>query len=510
MSDDDGPFIHPDAYQRMNGYAKVTRKFDDGGELSAMAMAYGGTWNMSGVLPARAVCGESDGTPVPAAYAGSHCINRFDSIDPSQGGGSQRYMTLLSYRKPTTHGDVELTAYGLHSNLQLFPNDGIAAAFQPAGIQYGSQVEQDDSRFESGISATVHRADDVEGTTLHSTYGLQIRNDVIASQLHRTEQRVRLDGMPGIPGPIEDSAIDETEMGAFVEEDWRLRKWLRLVLGGRADRVDADVNNMSPVAAVKPSGYVGQGQLSPKAALVVSPTSQLDLFANFGQGLSPPTTCARSIVGSATTLLAKATGGELGVTLRPMPRLALSGVAFVLDLTSEQTIDGDVASTEPSGPTRRYGTELTARYEGVHMFAQGTYTYAHARYTDAADIAAGTDYVELAPKHTLSAEVGTWQRVGPIAITGSLNVRAMSDRAASSDNTLTATGFAIVSGALSARYKRVEVGLDVINIGDEKWREGQFVVASRLPGEGPNPPEGISFTPGVPRTFLGNLIVRFP
>jgi hypothetical protein len=36
------------------------------------------------------------------------------------------------------------------------------------------------------------------------------------------------------------------------------------------------------------------------------------------------------------------------------------------------------------------------------------------------------------------------------------------------------------------------------------YREGQFAVNSRLPGEGPNPPAGISFTPGIPRTVIGH------
>ena len=32
---------------------------------------------------------------------------------------------------------------------------------------------------------------------------------------------------------------------------------------------------------------------------------------------------------------------------------------------------------------------------------------------------------------------------------------------------------------------------------------------SRLPGEGPNPPEGISFTPGLPRRFLVHAAIRW-
>ncbi|HTR53810.1 MAG TPA: TonB-dependent receptor [Kofleriaceae bacterium] len=507
---EDGPFIHPEDYNRMSSVVKATRQLGGGSTLTLEGMAYSGTWNMSGVLPARAVCGEGDGTPVPAAYAGDHCINRFDSIDPSQGGASQRYMIESTFRKPLANGNVEASVYSLHSNLQLFPNDGIAAPFQPDGIRYGSQVEQDDARFEQGLNVRVHQHFDLPLAPLQSTFGLQIRNDVVASQLHRTEDRVRLDGLPGIGGPIEDSGIDETESAAYAQEDWHPLKWLRAMAGARIDRIDADVNNEAVTAVVKASGYRGAEQLSPKAALVVTPESHVDLFANFGQGFHS-NDIRTVVVGDATTLIARATGYELGATIRPIDGLAVSTVGFLLDLTSEETIDGDTASTDPSGPTRRYGTEVTARYQlGHSVYAEGTYTYAHARYTDEADIMAGTTYVELAPRHTLSAELGAIEQLAPgLTVYGSVNVRAMSDRYAESDGSLIATGFTVFNGELGVRFKNYELGTTIINIGDEVYREGQFAVQSRLPGEGPNPPEGISFTPGLPRRFLVHAAIRW-
>ena len=44
--DEDGPFIHPENYDRLSTAAKVTRVLDDGSELSVEAMSYSGTWNM--------------------------------------------------------------------------------------------------------------------------------------------------------------------------------------------------------------------------------------------------------------------------------------------------------------------------------------------------------------------------------------------------------------------------------------------------------------------------------
>jgi outer membrane receptor protein involved in Fe transport len=516
---EDGPFLHPENFYRFNGYFKVTRVLDAKSELSGMLMGYGGSWNMSGVLPARAVCGEGDGTKTSPLYAGSHCISRWDSIDPSQGGASQRFMALSSYRRRIDDGDFEITAFGLHSNLQLFPNDGIAAPFQPAGVQYGSQVEQDDVRTEVGATLRVTKNVKLGPMDIRSTIGLSFRYDNVGSQLHRTEQRQRLDGFPGIPGPITDSGINETEMGAYFEEDWHPTSWLRFVLGGRVDRVDADVSNESPTAVDKISGYNGATQLSPKATMVISPVKQLDLFANYGRGFHSNDArtipcgvvrCPFNPQAMPTTLLATATGYEVGATVKPVDGLSISGDVFLLNLTSELTIDGDTASTAPSGATQRYGVEVSGRYNfRNNVYVDASFTVAHARYTDQQDIAAGTTLVPLAPIRTFSAGVGTRQPVGPVTLIGSAYVRSMSDRPATGDGTLTATGFTVFNASLGVRWRFLELGGDMLNIGNVDWREGQFAVQSRLPGEpnhGANQAQGISFTPGIPRTVLGHLI----
>ncbi len=268
------------------------------------------------------------GTPTPAAYAGSHCINRFDSVDPTQGGSSQRVMALARYRRQMDeHWTLDATVYSLHSNLQLFPNDGIAASFQPDGIQYGSQVEQDDTRTESGTDVRLIHQDVVGGMPLRTTIGLQVRNDDIEAQLHRTQGRKRLDGIDAnIPGPIYDGHSNETESGAWLEEAVKPARWLRFVLGARGDRIDAATNNESATAVYQFSGYRGGAQLSPKASAVVSPIDQWDLFANYGRGfhsndirsqfLPVPGPQAPSPAGAAHRL--SATGYEVGATVRPL------------------------------------------------------------------------------------------------------------------------------------------------------------------------------------------------
>jgi hypothetical protein len=80
----------------------------------------------------------------------------------------------------------------------------------------------------------------------------------------------------------------------------------------------------------------------------------------------------------------------------------------------------------------------------------------------------------------------------------------MADRYATQDGTLTATGFTLLDLEAGARWKNLELTFMLLNAGNEVWREGQFAVQSRVPGEGANPPIGMSFTPGIPRTAIAS------
>ena len=197
--------------------------------------------------------------------------------------------------------------------------------------------------------------------------------------------------------------------------------------------------------------------------------------------------------------------------MRPIQGLSLSAMGFLIDLTSELTIDGDTASTTPSGPTRRYGVELTGRYNfDQRLYADVSFTVAHARFTDAADVAAGTVTCPTrpsAPSAPASAAAsrsggGDVARIGDraidVATATATRVRRRSSRPAGRSST----------PKPASRWKHLELVADLLNVADVKWREGQFEVGSRLPGRGHQPAApGISFTPGLPRTLMTHAAV---
>ena len=89
---------------------------------------------------------------------------------------------------------------------------------------------------------------------------------------------------------------------------------------------------------------------------------------------------------------------------------------------------------------------------------------------------------------------------------GGLKGKSIADRAATPDGSLVAEGFTLFDGQLGVRYRMIELGLDVENIGDASWREVSFATTSRLPWE-PAPVTGISYSPGWPRTAIGHCSV---
>jgi outer membrane receptor protein involved in Fe transport len=84
----------------------------------------------------------------------------------------------------------------------------------------------------------------------------------------------------------------------------------------------------------------------------------------------------------------------------------------------------------------------------------------------------------------------------------------MKDRPANSDNSLVAQGYFLNDLTVNYTQKRYEIGLEVQNLFNAKWRDAQYEVESRLRNE-PQAVDDISFTPGMPLFAKVKLAVFF-
>ena len=103
-----------------------------------------------------------------------------------------------------------------------------------------------------------------------------------------------------------------------------------------------------------------------------------------------------------------------------------------------------------------------------------------------------------------SAGLGARPTFGAFTPFAALRVKHLGDRPANENHTLTAEGFTVVDANVGVRHRALEVGVDVQNVFDVRWREVQFATTSRLAYE-PATVAGIAMTPGWPRTVIARF-----
>jgi len=496
---DDGPFLNPERLTRFNVFARLTHALDERSKVALTWTSYSSMWNGSGQIPARAVCGEGEaGNPPPSAF-GQPCIDHFGNVDPTEGGQTQRHMVSVSFSSIGTDSDVTALFYLMQYRFTLFSN---FTFFKDDPVN-GDQIEQDDSRVVGGADVRVRKHVHFLGSKFMTTVGMQARADSIANALRHDRARTRLEDRVS-------ADIGETEVGLFAEEDAALGKYVRLILGARADRIDVNVDDrLGGPAAARPneSGIQGAALFSPKVMAVVSPMPELDLFVDYGRGFH--SNDARGAVQKVdpAALMTVASGYEVGARVRPVDSLTLSAAGFLLDLDSELVWSGDEGTTEPSRATRRYGLEIEGRYHlGSWLFADADATFTHAAFR----VNAGNgEAVALAPRRTFSAGIGARRRLAEWTPFGAIRVKAIADRPAIEDGSLTAQGFTVVDANAGARWNDVELSVDVQNLLNAKWREVNFANESKLSYE-PGAVTGVHYSPGWPRTIMARATAYWP
>lgn len=472
-----GPFLMPENHRRYNALASATLHTSDRSDLNLELQSYGAGWNASGQLPLRAVT--------------AGLLDRFGSVDPSEGGLSSRHSAVLRYRSSSPEGgQLNAMAYGALSSLDLF-SDFTFFAEDPVD---GDEIEQVDRRKTGGFDVRWQRGFRLLGDrAVQLSAGARGRGDDIDAGLYHADQRERL-------ATTVDDHVRELTAGAWADADVEWTSWLRTVAGVRADAFDFDVLDQLNVTRAN----VAAALVSPKASAVVSPAGWLDLYVNFGRGFHSNDARGISREVDPVSPLAPATGYEVGARGQ-WGGFDLAASAWGLDLDSETVWVGDEGTTEARPASRRLGVELEARYHlGKYVRADVDVTYTRARFLQPTGEPAGT-FIPLAPALTWA---GGLQVRHPIGAFGSVRVEGISDRPANETGSITAQGFTLVDLEAGYETRRFRLAVDVRNLTNAAWRQAQFANVSRLPWESA-PVEDLHFTPGYPRTVLGSASVFF-
>ncbi|MGD0464728.1 MAG: TonB-dependent receptor [Tepidisphaeraceae bacterium] len=483
---EDGPWDVPEAYLRLNGILKYSDgNADQGWSVTSLDMH--GDWNATNQVPQRAI---DEGI-----------IDTYGSLNPTDGGNTERYTLTAEGHQRDADGETKLQAYGAWYDMTLW-NDFTYYLNNPVD---GDQFEQNDQRFYGGVEGSHTFFGSLFGRSSDTTVGLQIRSDDIHTGLFNTEDRVQL-------STVETDHVIESTAGVYVENRTQWADKFRTEGSLREDyfnfRVNSDIDGNS--------GNANAAQFSPKLNLVFGPWDETEFYASGGYGFH--SNDARGIVSTVVpdsllpaarvTPLTQALGGEVGVRTEIIHGLQSTLSLWLLDLKSEEVFDGDTAETVPSGPSRRIGIEFGNYYDVTKwLTVDADYSISQARFTD--HEAAG-DYVPESIGEVVQAGITFHDFPKLKKLYGAIRVRYFGPRALTQDDSVTSNSSTLINAELGYNFTpQLTLKADFLNLGNVKTDDIQYYYVSRLPGEPAAGVAGVVLHPAEPFEARFTLVYRF-
>jgi outer membrane cobalamin receptor len=473
----DGATINKQNFNRFNVFGKYNLALANNTKLTASLSAFKSKWDASGQVPERAV------------EAG--LIDRFGSIDPSEGGNTERYNANVLVAHTFNNGAVwqnqvyySRYIFNLFSNFTFYLNDDVN----------GDEINQKESRNVFGYTSSLHHQKSYNRFSITSNYGAGIRYDAINnSQLAHAVKRVFLND-------IKKGDIKEANAFAFAQKQLAFGKWL-IDAGVRLDYFNFNYTDKLTTLQLPAQG---KAIVSPKLNVQYTFSKSVQAYIKAGKGFHSNDTRV-VVANSGYDILPAAYGGDIGIILKPTKNLLINVAAWYLYLNQEFVYVGDDGNIEPSGKTRRQGIDVIARYQfNKHLFANANFNITNPRAIGANK---GEDYIPLAPTATSTGGVFYKNKEG---FNGSVTYRYIKNRPANEDNTIVAKGYFLLDAAINYTKPKYEVGLALENILNVKWNEAQFATESRLQNEplGSSVTE-LNYTPGIPFFIRAKLAVFF-
>jgi outer membrane receptor protein involved in Fe transport len=473
-----GYFDLPQNFNRFNLIGKYTNYISSGKIISLSLSGFHSYWDASGQIPTRAINDGITGRP--------------GGLDP-EGGNTSRYNMNLQYLQSINSrsyfkSNIYLSWYTfrLYSDFTYFLVDTIN----------GDQLRQAEKRAMGGYNSEYNSHYTFAGLKMKTQLGTGLRyDDVMNDELsHTAGKSVTLQ-------QLELGDVHEANLYGYINQRVNILSNLAINLGTRYDYFSQQYENKLPTDAR--SGISNAGRFSPKAGISYNLSDNMRVYYSYGTGfhtndtrvLVPGMQQGKPI--SPDNTIPLAFSHDLGIVFKPYSRLLLSAAAWRLDLQQEYTYNGDIATIDTAGKTRRYGADVSARYQLLTgLYLDVDVNYAHGR---AINLETGKNYIPLAPTFTSTGGI-TCKMTNELS--ACLRYRHMGNRPANEDNTLTAAGYTIFDAVINYALPRYEFGMQVQNLFNTQWNEAQFATTTRLKYPNgtlePLAKTDICFTPGTP------------
>ena len=308
LNHNDGPWVRPDDYQKLNGVLRYSRG-DSRNGFSITGMGYWADWDSTDQVPDRAIA--------------SGLIPRFGLLDATDGGTIGRESLAAEFQRSNGPSSIRATGYVLHNRVNLFSNFTYFLDDQDNGDQF----EQAERRTTTGGRLTYRRLGHVFQRHTESAIGVQLRQDWLSPVgLYHTAARQRL---------------------STTREDRSARRWPactrrarsngRVRSGRRSACAPMPIASTSRRASRSTRATDRMVWSSPKFSAAFGPWHGTELYANAGMGFH--SNDARGGVISVNPLtgepvdrvtpLVRAKGAELGVRTVRAPRTSVDAVTVV-------------------------------------------------------------------------------------------------------------------------------------------------------------------------------------
>lgn len=475
----DGPFQDPLQYRRDNVNANYTRSLGEDQKLGFRLLFGRNNFYSSGQLPLDLVS------------AGE--LNRFGSVDPSDGGRVKLGTFSAYYSKTFANGDtfkadgfLGRSLFDLYSNFTFFLNDRV----------HGDAFQQHDSRLQEGSNVQYVHFHKLGGATAELMAGGNVHDNQINVGLYPREGRVPT-------GVTARGLAHVTNEAGFLQESVNLFRNRLLV--GAGIRFDEFRYGLTDTLDASQSGVRAAGRWQGKGNAAWTPTHHipLTLHANYGRGINSAD--ARGVVQRPDQpRIATTDFYQVGASSN-WKRLSVSTDAFLIDHSNELVYIPDDGSFEFKGPSRAYGYEVKLSADLTrHLALSGGMTkIANAFYKGGEHRV----YVDSAPHFVANAALtlAAWR-----GWSGSLRMRAIDHyRLDGNDAAILASGLtAFDMGVAKQVNRRVELNLSVDNVTNRDFYETQNYFASRVTPDAPAVSR-IHATPGYPVTVAMGVTLHF-
>jgi len=418
-----------------------------------------------------------------------------------QGGSVSRHQLLLGVDLPRTGtGRTKLEVFGILSDLRLRNN---FTGFRVD--ERGDGLEQTNDGMTLGARAEHRRTVFIAGRPVALELGLGARRDSV----EQAQRRYRESDGTFFSDEI-DARFTQTDVWGWTEARMPLGRW-SLRLGGRADALGVEV--FDALAFRDPRYYDGQGyarsafgvHLGAKAGIEYALGDDADawrLFASYGDGFRSPQ--ARSLSEGERAPFVSIRGAEVG-SRKDGEHWAVQLSLFGSQVDNDFFFDHTVGTTVYTGETLRSGLSaaLQARpLPGLVTSVSATLAHAYVR-------ASNTLLPYFAPL-VARADVG-WDGQPPWAWGSTLSLGTgltfIGPRPLPFDER-SATVF-LADAHVAIRRGELGLRLEVSNLLDARWRDGEFVYSSRFdPGAPASLVPARHFTAGSPRMASLSLEVH--